>query len=119
MNTFSSQPSLCEVPLMLRASFGALVLFVLPWTATRADGPADLSANAALQYWQAFATMPKLTDAEQNKVTAEYLTMSLDPRARELVSKAEYALRCMRRGAALPRCEWAIDWKAEGIDALL
>lgn len=105
--------------MMFRAFWGAMILFVLPGAGTRADGPIDLSANAALHYWQAFATMPKLTDAEQTKVTAEYLTMALDPRARELVTKAEYALRCMRRGAALPRCEWAIDWKAEGIDALL
>jgi hypothetical protein len=105
--------------MMLRALFVTTFLFVLPLAAARADGPTGLGANAALHYWQAFATMPKFTDAEQTKLTSEYLTMPLDAHARELVGKSEYALRCVRRGAALPNCEWAIDWKGEGIDALL
>jgi hypothetical protein len=104
---------------MLRALFVVTMFLVLPWATARADGPADSGANAALQYWQAFAVMPTFTDAEQNKLTAEYLTMPLDAHARQIVDKSEYALRCMHRGAALPRCSWAIDWKAEGIDALL
>jgi hypothetical protein len=95
------------------------MLFVLPCSSIRAEGPAGPAANATLHYWQAFATMPKFTDAEQNKLTAEYLTMPLDAHAREIVAKSEYALRCMSRGAALPQCEWAIDWKTEGIEALL
>ena len=31
----------------------------------------DRGENAALKYWQAFATMPKLSDAEQNRL-ADY-----------------------------------------------
>ncbi len=104
---------------MLRAFFLAAMLIALSCATARADGPTDLGANAALHYWQAFATMPKLTDMEQTKLTADYLTMPLDAHARETVNKSAYALRCMARGAALLHCNWAIDWKAEGIDALL
>jgi hypothetical protein len=35
--------------------------------------------------------------------------MPLDARAREIVQQAAYALRMMQRGAARPRCDWAID----------
>lgn len=104
---------------MVRAFFLTTLLFVGPLAAARAEAPTGLSANAALHYWQAFATMPKFSDAEKNKLTAEYLTMPLDSHAREIVGRSEYALRCLRRGAALPHCDWAIDWKGEGIDALM
>jgi hypothetical protein len=63
--------------------------------------------------------MPKFTDAEQTKLVAECLTMPLDAHARETVSKAEYAFKMMHQGAALPRCDWGIDWEAEGIEVLL
>src|SRR5262249_35644276 len=68
--TFSS-----ETLLMPRALCLALTLLVLPLGYASADAPPDLGANAALKYWQAFATLPKLTEAEQTKLTAECLTM--------------------------------------------
>ena len=40
--------------------------------------------------------------------------MPLDAHAREMVAKADYALKMMRGGAALPHCEWAIGFE-EGI----
>jgi hypothetical protein len=83
------------------------------------EAPSDLGANASLKYWQAFATLPKFTDAEQTQIMSECLTMPLDARAREIVGKAEYSLRMMHYGATLPRCDWGIDWEADGIDVLL
>ena len=44
--------------------------------------------------------------------------MPLDARAREIVTKADYALRMMHRGAALPRCAWGIGYE-DGIELLL
>jgi hypothetical protein len=41
--------------------------------------------------------------------------MPLDAQARQLVTRAAYALRMMRRGAAQPRCDWASD-RERGID---
>ena len=104
---------------MLRALCLATAVLVLPVGRASADAPGDLGANAALKYWQAFSTLPKFTDAEQAKLMAEHLTVPLDAQARESVSKAEYALRMLHHGAKLPRCDWGIDWEADGIDVLL
>ncbi|HEV3259691.1 MAG TPA: hypothetical protein VG013_22680 [Gemmataceae bacterium] len=92
---------------MLRALYLAMTILVLPLGRASADARPDLGANAALKYWQALATLPKFTNAEQKKL-GESLTRPLDAQARELVTKAEYALRMMHRGAALPRCDWGL-----------
>ena len=94
-------------------------ILVLPSGHASADAPSDLGANAALKYWQAFATLPKFTDAEQSRLMAEHLTMPLDAQAKESVSKAEYALRMMHHGARLPRCDWGIGWEEDGVEVLL
>jgi hypothetical protein len=104
---------------MLRALCLTLAVLVVPPGHASADTGTGLGANAALKYWQAFAQLPKLPDAEGQKLNAEYLTMPLDAHTREIVTKAAYALRMMYQGAALPRCDWAIGWEEEGIDALL
>src|ERR1700722_11687186 len=104
---------------MLRALCFSTVILALHSGHVRADSLSDLGANAALRYWQAFATMPKFTDAEQNKLVAECLTMPIDGQARETLRKAEYALWMMHQGAMLPRCDWGIDWEAGGIEVLL
>src|SRR5439155_3890399 len=53
---------------------------------------------------------PKLTDAEQTKLN-ESLTRPLDAHARENVTKAEYALQMMHRGATLRHCDWGISYE--------
>jgi hypothetical protein len=104
---------------MLRTLCLATTVLVLPLGQASADAGPDLGGNAALKYWQAFAQLPRLTDAEQNKLVADSLTMPLDAQARDLVTKADYALRMMYQGAALPRCDWGIDWEAGGVEVLL
>jgi RNA polymerase sigma factor (sigma-70 family) len=76
----------------------------------RAEAPGaapDRGANAAVPYGQALIALRRVGD--QDKLRADCLTMPLDAHARELVTRGAYALRMMRRGAALPRCDWAID----------
>src|SRR5438477_4090217 len=104
---------------MLRALCLAMILLVFPLGATFADAPPDLGANAALKYWQAFATLPKFTDAEQTRLMAEHLTMPLDAQAKQTMSRAEYALRMMHHGARLPRCDWGNGWEEDGVEVLL
>jgi hypothetical protein len=104
----------CEVLLMPRALCLTTVLFLVPLGSASADGPPDRGGNAALKYWQAFAALPHLTDAEQKKLNAASLTKPPDARDRELVAKAEYALQMLHRGAALRRCDWGTDYE-EGI----
>jgi hypothetical protein len=100
--------------MILRALCLAVTLLELPFAYASADAPPAAEGNAALKYWQAFATLPQFTEAEGRKLNVEYLTMPLDDQAREMVAKAEYALQMMHYGAALPRCEWGIGYE-EGV----
>jgi hypothetical protein len=103
---------------MLRAPCLAMTLLVLSVGPAAAGAPGP-GANAALKYWQAFATLPPLTDAEQKKLYAECVTMPLDAFARKTASRSEYALRMLHRGAALRRCDWGIGYEEEGVGLLL
>jgi hypothetical protein len=103
---------------MLRAWFLAMTVLVLPLEPASAGAPSEPCENAALKYWQAFASLPRLTGAEEKKLNEECVTMPLDARAREIVTKADYALKMMRGGAALSRCEWDIGFE-EGISTRL
>jgi hypothetical protein len=104
---------------MLRALCLATAILALASGQASTEAASDLGANAALMYWQAFATLPKFTDAEQTRLMSEHLTMPLDAHAKEIVSNAEYSLRMMHHGAMLPRCDWGIDWEADGIEVRL
>ena len=101
---------------MLRAACLAITLVAYPVEFDSAIA-GDRGENAALKYWQAFATMPKLSDAEQNRL-ADYPAKPLDAHSREIVSQAEYALQMMRRGAALRNCDWGISYE-DGVFLLL
>jgi hypothetical protein len=101
----------------LRAFSSMMALLLLLGSAS-ADDKQTLRDNAALKYWRAFATMEKFAP-EDEKLLAQFLTVPLDKRARELVTKADYTLRLMHAGAALAPCEWAVDWKREGVESLL
>jgi RNA polymerase sigma factor (sigma-70 family) len=74
----------------------------------------DRGANAAIPYGQALIALRRVP-GPQDKLVAECLTMPLDARAREVVTRGGYALRMVQRGAELPRCDWAID-SERGID---
>lgn len=104
---------------MLRAQCPTMTILALLLGNASLAHPSDPGANAALQYWQAFATLPPFTVAEAKKLREECLTMPLDSHARAIVARAAYALRMMHRGAAQSRCDWAVRWEEEGIDALL
>jgi hypothetical protein len=67
----------------------------------------DKDANAALTYGQAFVALRR-GFGDPAKLAADCVTMPLDAHARELVTKGAYALRMMRQGAALPRCDWSV-----------
>jgi hypothetical protein len=103
---------------MLRAFCLTMTMLLLPSGYASADAPPDLGDNAALKYWQAFAQLPKFTDAQSHKLNAEFLTMPVDAHAWEIVAKADYALRMMHRAAKLPHCDWGLAYD-EGIELLL
>jgi RNA polymerase sigma factor (sigma-70 family) len=77
-----------------------------PPPAARPGGAAtDRDANAAVSYGQAFVALRRVP---AEKLASECVTMPLDDRARDLVTKGAYALRLMRRGAAQPGCDWGV-----------
>jgi hypothetical protein len=103
---------------MLRALCLTVTILALSMNALLAGEGPDLGANAALKYWQAFATLPRVPPAEQKKLEAECLTLPLDARVREIVAGSKYALQMMHDGAAQSRCDWGIDYEA-GIGTML
>jgi hypothetical protein len=105
-----------EELLMLRAIFLSLSIPALLAAIASADPPARQGSNAALKYWQAFATLPKLSDAEQQKLS-EYLTSPWDAHAREILKKGEYSLKMLHQGAVIPRCDWEVS-QEEGVNVL-
>lgn len=103
---------------MVRA-FGVATMFVVLCLGNgAAAAPGEEGGNAALKYWQAIATLPKLKEADAKKITEHYLTMPLDAQAKEVVGKAEYALKLMKQGTALKHCDWGIPY-ADGLNVLL
>ncbi len=92
---------------MLRALFLAIALLMLPLESSFAEARTDSDDNAALKYWQGFATLPKFSDAE-NKKLAQVLTTPLDDLARKILARAQYSLQMMHYGAAQPRCDWGM-----------
>ncbi|HVS37985.1 MAG TPA: hypothetical protein VMS17_20665 [Gemmataceae bacterium] len=73
---------------------------------------ADLGANAALKYWQAFSTLPKLDEGFSSQ---DARTAPLDDKTKELVAGAAYSLQEMHYAAALPRCVWGASLEEDGI----
>jgi len=98
---------------VFRAFCLATTFLLLPLNYGFADAKLDSDGNAALKYWQAFATLPTFNDAE-NKKLAEALTTPLDDLARKILTDADYSLRMMHIGATQPRCDWGVGHE-EGI----
>jgi hypothetical protein len=86
--------------------------------AQRPAGQSELGLNAALQYWQAFAQMPALSDDEQ-KILDEWSTVSLkDPAVEKLATEAHKSMQYLHRAARLERCDWGLDY-GDGISLML
>jgi hypothetical protein len=75
--------------------------------------------NAALAYWQGFAVMgDHLKREDLNKLADHPVTGPVSAEAAAGVDLADDALACLRRGAAVRRCDFGIDYDA-GPGALL
>jgi hypothetical protein len=86
--------------------------------AQQVAGQSELGPNAALQYWQAFAQLPALSDDEQ-KILDEWSTVSLkDPAVEKLATEARASMMYLHRAARLERCDWGLDYD-DGVSLLL
>ncbi|HET9177348.1 MAG TPA: hypothetical protein VFQ24_03235 [Terriglobia bacterium] len=100
-----------------RLALATLVLAMLAAVPVRLPAQTSSKAgeNAALRYWSAFAQMQDvaLTDAqvkELNRIlegTAPFVQSTY----KDLIERNRKALETMARGAALPYCDWGIDYQ--------
>jgi hypothetical protein len=72
-----------------------------------------LSDNAALQYYQAFVTMPALS-AEQEKLLDNWNTTQLGVATSKLLDQCQPTFMFLHRGGQQPKCDWGLDYD-EGI----
>jgi hypothetical protein len=102
-------------PACISAISGVILLVVLSVSPAAAQQKPNLGDNAALRYWAAFAQMQDyaITDAEAKKLNGilDGPVPYDDSQYKDLVEKNQPALETMARGAALPRCDWGLDYK--------
>jgi len=102
MNTFRLIPSM-------------ILLVALPVSSTSAQQRAKLGENAALRYWSAFAEMQDsaITDqqAKETNLILDGTALYEDLKYKDLVEKNRPALETMARAAALPNCDWGVDYE--------
>ena len=80
--------------------------------------PNPLELNAALVYWQAFALMPELSEAEWKICDDVDGDRPVDEEAKKIVLKSGEALQSMHRASKLDQVAWGIAWES-GPHALL
>jgi hypothetical protein len=83
--------------------------------------PRDLGRNAALTYWRAFALSPDITNEELNIISPRPGTepKSTPEQRADLVKRWGRALELMYEAAAIPQCDWGVDYEKEGWGAAL
>jgi hypothetical protein len=93
--------------------------FVFAESSTQPNGsPREVAANAALQYWQAFAQMPPL-DAARQKLLDTWSTVPLnDPDVQKLLGESHASMKYLWRAAKLRQCDWGLDYD-DGISMML
>jgi hypothetical protein len=91
----------------MRAMLLAGAVVVVSTAPAAADDP--LGENAALQYWQTLAMLPRDTEIpdEQSKRLEEWATCPFDDTTDAVLKRYENALIYLHRGAVMTRCVWA------------
>jgi hypothetical protein len=79
------------------------------------DPPADGTAskpNAAVIYWQAFASMPRLNEEEENKflAAAKSPTEPVSDDLRQIIARFNYALQELHRARGVTSCNWDLNY---------
>jgi hypothetical protein len=64
--------------------------------------------NAALQYWQAFAILPVMSDAER-QLAGAWQSAPLNAATDKLIQASGPALKQLHRGSICNRCDWGLN----------
>ena len=102
---------------MIRCCWGLalaalMVSWVSPTGAQTASAEDPLAQNAALKYWLAIEALPadKLDEKTVHEMGDVLSKLGpVDEKLAAMLKAAEPALREFHRGAALPRCQWALS----------
>jgi hypothetical protein len=102
----------------IRSSIPSLLMVaILLASAAFAQQKPSLGDNAALRYYAAFAQMQDyaITGVEAKKLNGilDGPVPYDDSQYKDLVEKNKPALETMARGAALPKCDWGLDYIGE------
>lgn len=90
-----------------------ILFFAVTGSSAFAQKQTNLRDNAALRYWSAFAEMQDsaITDQQGKEMTATLGGAPYDDSEfKDLIEKNQPALEIMARGAALPNCDWGLDY---------
>jgi hypothetical protein len=98
--------------------FTIITLFVASSGAQQQQQGSPLGQNAALRYWQAFAHLPQMDDAQQKLLAAPPPPGAPDAAAEKLADSARDALLYLRRGAAIGPVDWGLH-REDGPNLLL
>ena len=71
---------------------------VAPGAAAEKAPAADLNANAALKYWQAFSSLPKFTDEQTRLLEADKPGAPVTDALKAIITSSEDALRRLLGG---------------------
>jgi hypothetical protein len=97
-----------------------LLCLLLPHSSAKAqaaDAGADLGANAALKYWEAFGLLPALSK-DQEKLLERWHKVPLDAAAQKLIDRSHNSRVYLQRGAKLRHCDWSLNYE-DGIQLLV
>jgi len=75
------------------------------------------ACEGAVEYWQAFALLPQMDDAQQ-KIVASVNAAPLDAAAQKLIESSSAALMQLHRGSACGTCDWNLH-KEDGYQMLM
>lgn len=95
------------------AVMAALMIATVSSIASGQQTPSDksrLADNAALVYWQAFALVPELNDAQRKAVDAVLDGEKPSAEVTKVLRQASESLRLLQRAAEYPQCEWGLDY---------
>ena len=93
---------------VLIVAFAFIGLHAGPAPAQQPPRDEAIGRNAALRYWQAFAHLPNLNEAEQKLLAAPASVGPPDQEAAALADRAGDALLYLSRGAAIGPCDWGL-----------
>ena len=108
----------------MRIRYSIAAVMVVSWLCTVSNAQQipplneTLADNAALVYWQAFALLPELNDAQTKSLDDVLRGQEANDEVSKTLRQASESLRQMRRARKYSQCEWGLEYE-RGIEMTL